>query len=140
MKLKMLLSVYAVFLAVVGAGLLIVPSGVFRVYHLVGGDIRPLDELVTSLVQSIGAVAVGLGIMCWTARAAVASRARYALILGLTVVNGLGAVVTVRAAGGNWLMWTEALLFALLTVLFIVIGWMSAPTARTSSSSLPKVN
>ncbi len=134
MNLKMLLSIYAVFMAVVGAGFLIVPSAVMSLYL-----VPPLDVLETSLARSIGAMAIGLGVMCWTARTAEASKARDALILGLTVVNGLSAavaVLTAVAAGGNWSIWADAVLLALFMVLFIVTGRraMSAPTAGGGTS------
>ena len=136
MNLQMLLSVYTVFLTAPGAALLVVPSVVFS--RLYGA--QPLDVLEISLARSIGALAIGLGVMCWTARTAEASKARDALILGLTVVNGLGVVVTVlagMAGGGNWLIWTEAALLALFTVLFIVTSGqaMSAPTAGGGTST-----
>ncbi len=134
MNLKMLLSVYAVLMAVVGAGLLVVPSAFMSLYL-----VPPLDVLETGLARIIGAVSIGLGVMCWTARTAEASVARDALILGLTVVNGLSAVVAVlagMAAGGNWSIWADAALLGLFMVLFIVTGRqaMSAPTAGGDTS------
>ncbi len=135
MTLKMLLSVYAVYVAAFGAAFLVVPSAVMSLY-----GVPPLDVLEISLTRNIGAVAIGLGVMCWATRTAEASKARDALILGLTVVNGLWAVVAVltgMAGAGNWLVWVDAALFALLTVLFIVTGRqaMSAPTAGGGPST-----
>ena len=129
MKLKMLLTGYAVLAAAFGAALLVVPSGFAS---LVG--VPQLNVLETLLLQLIGALDIGLGVMCWTARTAEASKARDALILGLTVVNGLAAVVfglTAVAVGGNLILWASAALDALFAVLFIVTlrQGMSAPTA-----------
>ncbi len=133
MNLKMLLSVYAVFMAAPGVAFLVVPSAVMSLY-----GVPPLDELATSLAQSIGAMAIGLGVMCWTARTAEASKARDALILGLTVVNGLSAVVavlTAMAAAGNWLIWADAGLLALFTVLFIVTPRQAMSTSTAGGST-----
>ena len=135
MNLKMLLSVYTVFMAT-GVALLVVPSVVMSLY-----GVRPLDVLETGLARTIGALAFGLGVVCWNARTAEASKARDALILGLTVINGLLAVVAVltgmAAAVGHWLLWAHAALYALFTVLFIVTGRqaMSAPTAGGGAST-----
>ena len=119
MNLKILLSAYAVFATASGAALLLIPSTIFSssMYGL-----PPLDDLETSLARSVGAAFVGLGVMCWAARTAEVSKARDALMLGLMVANGLGAVVSAMSAGGNWVIWAEAGFLALVAVLFIVIG------------------
>ena len=130
MKLKMLLTVYAVLMAGPGAAYLVAPSGLMS---LIG--VQPLDYVEILLMRTIGALAIGVGVMCWTARTAEASKARDALILGLTVISGIFAVVAVlvaidgRMVGGPWAMWTQAVFWVLFTVLFIVVGRraMSAP-------------
>ena len=128
MNLKMLLSVYGALIAVSGAAFLVVPSTVMSLYGVSSPDV-----LETALARIIGAANIGLGVMCWAARSAEASKGRDALILGLTVVNGLWAVVAVLAAmdAGLWLLWVDAAGFALVAVLFIVAGRraMSAATA-----------
>ncbi len=135
MNLKMLLSVYTVFMAT-GVALLVVPSTVMSLYGVSSPDV-----LETALARIIGALAFGLGVVCWNARTAEASKARDALILGLTVINGLLAVVAVltgmAATVGHWLIWADAAIYALFTVLFIVIGRqaMSAPTAGGGAST-----
>ena len=125
MNLKMLLSVYAVLTAVNGAAYLVDPSALMS---LIG--VAPLDFLEIMLMRGIGTMAIGLAVMCWAARAAEASKARDALILGLIVMNGLGAVVAVltgiaaegRLVGGPWLVGASAAFQALFMVLFIVAG------------------
>ena len=135
MTLKMLLSIYTFVLAAFGAPFLVIPSASMSLY-----GVPALDVLEIILVRDIGAAAIGLGVMCWVARAAEASQARDALILGVTVVNGLWALVAVLAGVAdvaNWLVWVDAAGFALLTVLFIVTGRqaMSAPTAAGGPST-----
>jgi hypothetical protein len=137
MTLKMLLSIYTVVLAAFGIPFLVVPSVSMSLY-----GVPALDALETILVQDIGAAAIGLGVLCWAARTAEASKARDALILGVTVVNGLWALVAVLAGitdAANWLVWVDAAGFSLLTVLFIVTGRqaMSAATAGGGSSAGP---
>ena len=133
MNLKMLLSVYGIFMAT-GVAALVVPSAVMSLY-----GVPSLGVLETGLARTIGALAFGLGVVCWTARKAEASEARDALILGLTVMNGLLAVVAVLTgmAVGHWLLWVDAVIYVLFTVLFIVIGRhaMSAPTAGGGAST-----
>ncbi len=82
----------------------------------------PLDFLEIMLMRGFGAMSIGVGVMCWTARTAEASKA---LILGLTVINGLYAVVAVLpviAGRGSLFVWTETAWFVLFAVLFIVAG------------------
>ena len=44
-------------------------------------------------MRSWGVMALGVGVMCGTARTAEASKARDALILGVIVINALNAVI-----------------------------------------------
>ena len=135
MNLKMLLSVYAALMAVSGAAFLVVPSAVPSMF-----GVRPWDGAEIFLTRIIGALLIGLGVMCWTARTAEASKARDALILGLTVVSGLFTVLSVLIGisnAANWRIWAAAAFHALVTVLFIVTGRqaMSAPTAGGGAST-----
>ncbi len=136
MNLKTLLSVYAVLMAIPGAVALVVPSALFtRLY-----GVPPLDGLEISLLRSWCAMAIGLGVMCWTARTAEASKARDAMILGLTVLNGLWAVVfalTAMASVGNWVVWADAALLALVTVLFIITGRQGMSGAGAGGATPP---
>ena len=134
MNLKTLLSIYAIILALSGVGTLVLPS---RMLDLYGAP--PLNPLETGLAQLIGAVTLGLAVMCWTARTAEASKARDALILGLITMHGFGTMVVVLMAlslEANWLIWAHVGFFALFTVLFIVTGRraMSAPAGGAASS------
>ena len=93
MQLTPLLSLYAVVTGLFAVALLIVPSQLMSVY-----GVAHLDTLQTILSRFIGSLFAGLAVMAWTARAAEPGRAREAIVLGLTILNGLSAVVAVLAA------------------------------------------
>ncbi len=116
--LKILLTIQTVWMLVLGVPHLVVPSALAG---LMGQG--PVDSLDIVGMRSYGVMLIGVGVMCWAGRRAEASKARDALILGLTVINGLYAVVAVlpvRAGRGSLLVWADTALFALFTVLFIV--------------------
>src|SRR5437773_11936752 len=92
MQLTSLLSLYAVITAFFGLALLGFPSQLMGVYG------ASLDTLATILSRFIGGLFAGLAVMAWMARAAEAGKARNAMVLGLTVLNGFSAVVAVMAA------------------------------------------
>ena len=120
MQFTPLLSLYAVVTGLFAVALLIVPSQLMSVYGA-----PPLDTLQTILSRFIGGLFAGLAAMAWTARAAEPGKARDAIVLGLTVLNGLSAVVAVLAALSrvfNALAWGQAGLYALFTVLFVIAG------------------
>ncbi len=114
---KILLTVYALLMLGLGVPHLVVPSVVAGL----NGQ-GPVDSLEIVLMRSYGVMCIGVGLMCWTARTAEASKS---LILGLTVINGLYAAVAVLpaiAGRGSLFVWADTALFVLFTVLFIVLG------------------
>jgi hypothetical protein len=120
MNLTPLLSLYAIVTGFFALALLAVPGPLMGVYGA-----PPLDTLQTILSRFIGGLFAGLAVMGWTARAAEAGKARDAIVLGLTVLNGLSAVVAVVAALSrvfNALAWGQAVLYTLFTVLFVMAG------------------
>ncbi len=120
MQLTLLLSIYAVVTGFFGVALLGVPGQLMGVYGT-----PPLDTLQMILSRFIGGLFAGLAVMAWMGRAAEAGKARDAMVLGLTVLNGLSAVVAVVAAPSgvfNALAWGQAGLYALFTVLFVTAG------------------
>ncbi len=132
MNLKMLLSVYAVFLGVGAAAFTVGPSVVMSVF----GN-PPLDERETFLAWMASAPLIGLAIICWTTRLAEASKTRDAVILGLTVVSGLFTVLGVLAGianYGNWVVWAATAVHVSFTVLFIVTG-RQAMSARAEGGA-----
>ncbi len=119
MPVKTLFSAYAAFAAVSGTALLLVPSTVMSFYGA-----PSLDFAGTSLARDVGTVLVGLAVMCWMVRNEDPSNARKALTLGLTVVNGLWALLSVIAGihVGGWLVWAEVPFFGLVSILFLLAG------------------
>ncbi len=117
MNLKILLSVYAVYMVSIGVQNLVAPS---LVSSLTG--IAPPGSFL--LMRSWGVQALGVGVMCWIARTAEASKARDALILGVIVINALNAVIAAipLLGGGPLLSWADTALWTLFAVLFIVAG------------------
>ncbi len=115
MNLKILLTVYAVYMVSIGVQNLVAPS---LVSSLTG--MAPPGSF--ALMRSWGVVVLGVGVMCGIARTAEASKARDALILGVIVINALNAVIAALPllGGGSLLMWADTALWALFAVLFIV--------------------
>ena len=114
-KLKTVLSAYAAFLIVTGFVFLAVPSSTLDLYGAAS-----LSVLESILAQSLGAVMVGLGVVCWAGR----SRAKHRgpLMLGLIVTSGLWTIVCVRAGvlfDGHWFFWAEGSGFAVVTLLLM---------------------
>src|SRR2546428_6652582 len=136
MQLTPLLSLYAVITAFFGLALLGFPSQLMGVYG------ASLDTLATILSRFIGGLFAGLAVMAWMARAAEAGKARNAMVLGLTVLNGFSAVVAVMAALSgvfNALAWAQAGLYGLFTVLFVVAGRPSmSPGAGAGNGGSPE--
>ena len=118
MKLKHVLSIYAGFLIVAGMFFFALPSAILGLYH--GG--LSLSLLEGILAQSLGAVMVGLGVVCWVARSRAEKRGP--LMLGLIVLSALWTVVCVRAGvlidiDAHWFFWAEGVGFALVTLLLL---------------------
>lgn len=113
-------SLYAVVTGLFGIALLVLPTQLMGLYGA-----PALDMLQLILSRFIGALFAGLAVMTWTGRVSEAGRARNAMVLGLTVLNGLSAVVAVVAALSglfNALAWGQAGLYAVFTVLFVMVG------------------
>ena len=116
-QLKVFLSVYAVFLLVAGAVFFALPSVTLALYGA-----PSLSVLEGILAQSLGAVTVGLGVVCWAARSRAKNRGP--LMLGLIVTSSLWTVVCVRAGvliDGNWFFWAEGAGFGIVTSLSIAV-------------------
>jgi hypothetical protein len=115
-----LFSLYAVVTGLFAIALLVVPNPLMGLYGA-----PALDTLQLILSRFIGALFAGLAVMTWTGRGSEVGRARNAMVLGLTVLNGLSAVIAVVAALSgvfNALAWGQAALYAVFTVLFVMAG------------------
>ena len=116
-RLKLFLSVYALFLLVAGVVFFALPSATLTLYGA-----PALSVLESILAQSLGAVMVGLGVLCLAARSRTKNRGP--LVLGLIVTNSLWTVVCVRAGvliDGNWFFWVEGAGFGIVTGLLIAV-------------------
>lgn len=120
MKLRIVLSVYAVLTVIGGLVALIAPAPYMGLY-----GVPAPDAAAVVLLRVVGAAGIGIAVMCWFARNADASPARDALVLGLTVTNALTAVVLIMGAisgSFNVLSWMPAAMYAVFTVLFVHAG------------------
>ncbi len=118
-SLKALLSAYAAFLVVVGIVFFAGPTATLGLYGT-----HSLTSLESVLAQSLGAVMVGLGVVCWIAR--LRAEQRGPAVLGLIVMSALWTVVCVRAAflfDGNWFFWGEGAGFAAITLFLLAIRY-----------------
>jgi hypothetical protein len=111
MKLPLFLSIKAIISIVCGLALLLIP-GTFM-----GPAGVTLDPSGTLMARLVGALLIGIAIMCWTARNADPSVGREAFVLGLFVADTVGFVVILlgQLAGlMNALGWVFVLLWLLL--------------------------
>ena len=119
-QLKFFLSVYAAVLLVSGVAFYAIPSPTLALYGA-----PSLSVLESILAQSLGAVMVGLGVVCWAARSRAKNRGP--LMLGLIATSSLWTVGCVRAGvliDGNWFFWAEGVGLGIVTSLLIAV-WHS---------------
>ena len=124
-QLKLVLSVYAAFLLVGGVVFFALSSATLALY-----GVPSLNVLESILAQSLGAVMVGLGVLCWAARSQ--AKHRGPLMLGLIVTSLLWTVVCFRAGvliDGHWFFWAEGTGFGIVTLLLIAV-WHGGGSAR----------
>jgi len=119
-QLKLFLSVYGAVLLVSGVVFFAFPSPTLALYGA-----PSLSVVESILAQSLGAVMVGLGVVCWAARSRAKNRGP--LMLGLIATSSLWMVVCVRAGiliDGNWFFWAEGVGLGIVTLLLIAV-WHS---------------
>lgn len=115
-KLNVLLTIHALFMALVGGAFLALPSDTLDLYGVI--ELSLLEEV---LARSLGALMIGYGTMSWAARSRTELGTRDPTLLGVVVSTALWAIVCVWAGfsiGGNWFFWAEAAGFAAATVIF----------------------
>ncbi len=119
MTLKTLLSIYAVVAVVFCLGLLLLPAFWITLYG------AHADPQATLLLRLVGALFGGPAVMAWAGRNAEPSKSRDAMVLGLTVLNGLAAIVAVLGALSgvyNQFAWGPVATFALCAIGFLLVG------------------
>lgn len=132
LKLKALLTIYAVFMVLVGAAFFALPSITLGMYGAV--ELSLLEEV---LARGLGALMLAVGTMCWAARSRTDFGTRDPLLLGLVVSTALWTSVCIWAGlsiGGNWFFWAEAAGFAAATILFLS-AWHRAATVPDTDST-----
>ena len=120
MKLRPLLSVFAIFVVVGGLFPLLAPGWTLSLYGVAG----PTD-LAIALHRIVGSMEIGVGVMAWLARGAEASPARKAVTVGLATFSGLSAVTVILAILGglfNVFVWAPAVAYGLFAILFLAAG------------------
>lgn len=111
MKLSSLLVAKAIISIVAGLALLLLPSAFMGLAGVT------LDASGVVMARMVGALLVGIAVMCWFARTADPSVGREALVLGLFVADTLGFVVILLAQLAGLMTafgWVFVLLWLLL--------------------------
>ncbi len=119
MTLKTLLSIYAVVAGIFFLGLVSVPAFWITLYGATP------DTQATVLLRLVGALFGGLAVMAWAGRKAEPSKSRDAMVLGLTVLNGLCALASVWGALSgvyNQFAWGPVATFDLCFIGFLLEG------------------
>lgn len=111
MKLSSLLLAKAIISIVAGLALLLLPSAFMGLAGVT------LDASGVVMARMVGALLVGIAVICWFARNADPSVGREALVLGLFVADTLGFVVILLAQFAGLMTafgWVFVLLWLLL--------------------------
>ena len=133
MKLKVVLSIAAVYMALVGVGMMFVPQ-----QFGVGAVPADASPALIAFLRIFGGPCIGIAVLNWVARDAEPSSARNAIILGNMV--GFACV----AASDVWSVFTGdarpiAKLF-LVVHLSMAIAFVLQWLARDRASALPRVH
>jgi hypothetical protein len=119
MKLNVLLSISAVYMALLGLGFVLAPQ-------IIGIGAVPADAsaALIAYLRVFGSTFIAIGVLNWTTRKAETSAARNAIVLANTVGFGLAASLDVWGVltGGRQLALVFAIVHLLLTVAFIWAG------------------
>ncbi len=119
MTIKTLFSLYALVALIFCLGLFLFPAFWITLYGATP------DAQAAVLLRLVGALFGGLAVMAWAGRKAEPSRSRDAMVLGLTVLNGLAALASVWGALSgvyNYFAWGPVATFALCAVGFFLVG------------------
>lgn len=125
MKLRILLSIAAIYMALVGLGLIFLPQT-----FGVGAIPTDASAALIAYLRLWGSPLLGIAVLNWMARNAEPSRARNAIILGNIV--GFAAIAALDVwgsfSGGRPVTKVFALIHLLFAVAFVWVGRMSMLT------------
>jgi hypothetical protein len=128
MQLSILLSIAAIYMALVGLGFIFAPQAIG-----IGAVPTDASAALIAYLRLFGSPFLGIAVLNWTARNAEPSTARNAIILGNIV--GFGAIAALDVwglfSGARQLTKVFAIIHLLFAVAFIWVGRMSMP-AKTS--------
>jgi len=118
MKPKLVLIIAAIYLAIVGLGLLLAPT-----YTVLGLD-NEVSPLLIAQLRAMSDVFLGVAVMNWAARNAEASKARNAIFLGNAVGFSLSVImgVNISLVGGQAVSWIFTAIGLFIAVGFIIVG------------------
>jgi hypothetical protein len=124
MKLKLILTVAAIYLGLVGIGLLLAPT------FMVLGLPDAASPILVAQLRAMSDVFIGVAVVDWLARNAEASRALNAIILGNTAGFGMSVIlgIGVVLAGNEVVSWIFTGLSLFCLVGFIVVGRANTST------------
>jgi hypothetical protein len=133
MKLKAVLTISAIYLAVLGVGFMFVP-------RQIGIDAVPADAspALIAYLRVFGGPVLGIAVLNWMTRNAEPSAARNAIVLANIV--GFGCVTlmdvwAVLSGGARPVQKLFLLIHSLMTVAFVVAGRAAVRTERSQAGS-----
>ena len=125
MKPKLLLTLSAIYMGLIGLFNLISPAAAF-------GLDAGATAVLTASVRVVASLYIGFAVVNWFARGAEASKARDAIFLGNTVGIALAAILFVLVAlapGGQVVIWVIAVINLFLASAFFVVGRANMSTS-----------
>lgn len=127
MKLNTVLSISAIYMALVGLGYLVSPAALS-----LGAVDASASPVLTAFLRIPASTFLGIAVLNWMARNAEASKARDAIALGNTVGFALAAILSVWSVliGGSPIEWV----FVVINLLFAV-GFFWTGRAGMSSGT-----
>lgn len=115
MKISTLMIINTVVGVVLGVAFVLVPGQVFSIYGV------EASAILKSTGQLLGAYAVGIAVLTWSARKSNDSAARRAIVLALFIGNAVGFVVALIGQLNNvigTLGWSTVAIYLLLALGF----------------------
>lgn len=127
MKLKIILVINAIVVAVFGIALVLIPAQLLSLYGIT------VDTPLKYMAQLFGAALIGFAVLTWSARNSSDSGACRAIILALFVTAAIGCIVAVLGALAgfmNPLSWSTVAIYLFFAAVF---GYFQFVRPTTSS-------